>query len=46
MTEPKDPQDTELDSESSTDEPTAEDDQEEADEDDGAGGYQGSGDTY
>ena len=46
MTEPEDPQDTEPDSESSTDEPTAEDDQEETGDDDGAGGYQGSGDTY
>ena len=46
MTKPQDPQDTEPDSEPSTDEPTAEDDQEETGDDDGAGGYQGSGDTY
>jgi hypothetical protein len=45
MTEPEDPDDTELDSESSTDEPTAEKDQETGD-DDVASGYQGSGDTY
>ena len=46
MTEPEDPpQDTEPDPEPSTDEPTDEP-TDEAGEDDVAGGYQGSGDTY
>ena len=46
MTEPHDiPQDTEPDPESSTDEPTAEANQE-AGEDDLASGYKESGDTY
>jgi hypothetical protein len=46
MTEPEDPpQDTEPVPESTTDEPTDEP-TDEAEEDDVAGGYQGSGDTY